>query len=182
MISRTTANAIRQPSRKAKIPNAPATRPDPLAIPMRENTKPANPKALPRSTADSPTGNIAISMQKRIENASPTDPVGMLLFWGEGFSLMVPCFLWPNNDSIETFDIVARCAASATKIVVAPIHDRMPVILPASAYDRWLDADEPVSDLQALLRPYPADKMAAYPISTYVNNPRNQGPKCIEPQ
>jgi putative SOS response-associated peptidase YedK len=58
----------------------------------------------------------------------------------------------------------------------------VPVILAALAYDRWLDADEPVSDLQALLRPYPADKMAAYPISTYVNNPRNQGPKCIEPQ
>jgi putative SOS response-associated peptidase YedK len=58
----------------------------------------------------------------------------------------------------------------------------MPVILPASAYDRWLDADEPVSDLQSLLKPYPADEMAAYPISTYVNSPKNQGPKCIEQQ
>ena len=35
------------------------------------------------------------------------------------------------------------------------LHDRMPVILPVSAYDRWLDADEPVSDLQSLLKPYP---------------------------
>ena len=64
---------------------------------------------------------------------------------------------------------------------MAPIHDRMPVILPASAYDRWLDVDEPVSELQSLLKPYPADEMAAYPISIYVNNPRNQGPECIEP-
>ena len=45
-----------------------------------------------------------------------------------------------------------------------------------------LDADEPVSDLQSFLKPYPADEMAAYAISTYVNSPKNQGPKCIEPQ
>ena len=65
--------------------------------------------------------------------------------------------------------------------MMAPIHDRMPVILPESAYDQWLDADEPLSNLQSLLKPYPADEMAAYPISTYVNNPKNQGPKCFEP-
>jgi putative SOS response-associated peptidase YedK len=58
----------------------------------------------------------------------------------------------------------------------------MPVILPASACDRWLDADELVSDLHSLLKPYPADEMGAYPISTYVNSPKNQGPKFIEPE
>ena len=77
--------------------------------------------------------------------------------------------------------MVTRCAASAMQIAVAPIHDRMPVIPPASAYDRWLDAVEPVSDLQSLLKPCPADEMAAYAISAYVNSPKNQGPKCIEP-
>jgi putative SOS response-associated peptidase YedK len=35
--------------------------------------------------------------------------------------------------------------------LMAPIHDRMPVILPTSAYDRWLGVDEPVGDLQTLL-------------------------------
>jgi putative SOS response-associated peptidase YedK len=35
--------------------------------------------------------------------------------------------------------------------------------------------------MQSLLKPFTVDEMAAYPISTYVNNPRNQGPKCIEP-
>jgi putative SOS response-associated peptidase YedK len=49
-------------------------------------------------------------------------------------------------------------------------------------YDRRLDADEPVGDLQSLLKPYTADEMAAYAISTYVNSPKNQGPKCSEPQ
>jgi hypothetical protein len=57
-----------------------------------EITKPANPNAPLRSTQGSPTGETAISMQERIANTSPTAPVGMvLLFWGEGFLLMVVC-------------------------------------------------------------------------------------------
>jgi putative SOS response-associated peptidase YedK len=91
--------------------------------------------------------------------------------------------LWEGWENPEDFKEVQSCSLITTEAneLMAPIHDRMPVILPASAYDRWLDADEAVSDLQALLKPYSADEMAAYSISTYVNNPRNQGPKCIEP-
>jgi putative SOS response-associated peptidase YedK len=92
--------------------------------------------------------------------------------------------LWEGWENPEDGKEVQSCSLITTEAneLMAPIHDRMPVILPASAYDRWLDEDEPVSDLQALLKPYAADEMAAYPISTYVNNPRNQGPKCSEPQ
>ena len=82
------------------IPQTPATRPDRLAIPRMEITRPANPKAPPRSTQGSPTGETAIPMQKRIANTSPTPPVGMVpLLWGEGFSLMVVWFFWPNQKS-----------------------------------------------------------------------------------
>jgi putative SOS response-associated peptidase YedK len=56
----------------------------------------------------------------------------------------------------------------------------MPVILDPSACDRWLDADEHVSDLQSLLKPFPPAELTAYPVTTYVNTPKNQGPKCIE--
>ena len=92
--------------------------------------------------------------------------------------------LWEGWESPEDGKEVQSCSlitAEANELM-APIHNRTPVILPELAYDRWLDADESVGDLQSLLKPYPADEMAAYPISTYVNNPRNQGPKCIEPQ
>jgi len=53
-------------------------------------------------------------------------------------------------------------------------HHRMPVILPAEHYDLWL-SEEPVEPgiLQPLLVPYPAEEMVAYPVSTAVNNPRN---------
>jgi putative SOS response-associated peptidase YedK len=92
--------------------------------------------------------------------------------------------LWEGWENPEDDKEVQSCSLITTEAneLMAPIHDRMPVILPVSAYDRWLDPDEPVNDLQSPLKPYPADEMAAYPISTYVNSPKNQGPKCIEPQ
>jgi putative SOS response-associated peptidase YedK len=61
------------------------------------------------------------------------------------------------------------------------IHDRAPLIVPASAYDVWLapqpgDADE----LRSLLIPATVG-MQADPVSTAVNNVRNQGPDLIKP-
>lgn len=65
--------------------------------------------------------------------------------------------------------------------LVAPIHNRMPVILPEESYDRWLDAGAPTRALKDLLAPYPARRMDAYAVSTYVNSPRNEGPECVAP-
>jgi putative SOS response-associated peptidase YedK len=54
-------------------------------------------------------------------------------------------------------------------------------VLPDEDYDRWLDPkNEDVAALQGLLRPYPAEEMAAFPISTLVHSPRNDRPECIE--
>jgi putative SOS response-associated peptidase YedK len=62
------------------------------------------------------------------------------------------------------------------------VHDRMPVILDEEDYDRWLDPrQKDVAALESLLVPYPADRMRLYPISTVVNNPRNERAECIEP-
>jgi putative SOS response-associated peptidase YedK len=62
------------------------------------------------------------------------------------------------------------------------LHNRMPVILAPSDYDLWLDPGVQEAELlQPLLRPYPSENMIAYPISTWVNSPRNEGPQCIEP-
>ena len=66
--------------------------------------------------------------------------------------------------------------------VLAPIHDRMPVILPRSAYDLWLDprVHDP-KRLQHLLVPFAADEMEAYPVSRLVNDPENDLPDCVQP-
>ncbi len=63
-----------------------------------------------------------------------------------------------------------------------PIHSRMPVILQPTDYDTWLDPElnDPVQ-LGSLLCPFPAQQMAAYPVSTFVSRAGNEGPTCIEP-
>ena len=55
--------------------------------------------------------------------------------------------------------------------LVAQIHDRMPLILPKSAYERWL-GQEP--DPHDLLVPFPAEQMVMWPVSTRVNKPRKR--------
>ncbi len=71
---------------------------------------------------------------------------------------------------------------TAPNELLASIHNRMPVILPRPAIDLWLDTTAPDKGaLLALLKPYSADEMEAYPVSHYVNSPMNDSPKCIEP-
>jgi putative SOS response-associated peptidase YedK len=62
--------------------------------------------------------------------------------------------------------------------LTAPIHDRMPVILGLKDHEKWL-GDDPAA-LSAVLRPYPAADMVAYPVSTHVNRPANDTARCVE--
>jgi putative SOS response-associated peptidase YedK len=62
------------------------------------------------------------------------------------------------------------------------VHDRMPVILPPDRWALWLDPEAPgPGALRPLLRAFPAEAMAARPVSTAVNNPRCDTPACLEP-
>jgi putative SOS response-associated peptidase YedK len=65
--------------------------------------------------------------------------------------------------------------------LMAPIHNRMPVIIEPADYDLWLDPGDRPEDGLHLLRPYPAPKMSFYPVSTYVNKPGNDDARCIQP-
>jgi putative SOS response-associated peptidase YedK len=60
------------------------------------------------------------------------------------------------------------------------LHNRMPVILDPKDYGRWLDGDLPASTVGDLLKPYPAESMEVWPVSTRVNRPGNDGPELIE--
>ena len=65
---------------------------------------------------------------------------------------------------------------------MAPIHDRMPVILPATAWDAWLDPDNnDLVDLNGLLVPASDSLLTMHPVSTEVNKVSNKGPELIEP-
>jgi putative SOS response-associated peptidase YedK len=63
--------------------------------------------------------------------------------------------------------------------VVAPIHDRMPVILEHEAEARWLDPDAVPAELLDLL--VPMDDLVVTEVSDAVNDVRQDGPALIEP-
>ncbi len=71
---------------------------------------------------------------------------------------------------------ILTTAANAT---LAPIHDRMPVIVPAERFEEWL-AGEPAA-VSDLLRPAPPDALEAVPVSSRVNKAENDDPGLIEP-
>jgi putative SOS response-associated peptidase YedK len=82
-----------------------------------------------------------------------------------------------EGDRLRSATIVTTTANET----IAGLHDRMPVILPASAWDAWLDpADDDLDMLGKLLVPAPASLVATYPVSTEVNSVRNQGPHLVE--
>ena len=65
--------------------------------------------------------------------------------------------------------------------LIAPIHNRMPVILPPEAWPAWL-GEIPASpiELQALLRPFPVAGMRVNPVSTRVNSVKNDDAALID--
>jgi putative SOS response-associated peptidase YedK len=66
--------------------------------------------------------------------------------------------------------------------VVAPIHDRMPVILPRETWATWLRQEQVTKEaLLALLKPYPAVRMRVYSVSSRVNSVKNDDAGLIEP-
>ena len=64
--------------------------------------------------------------------------------------------------------------------LLAPIHSRMPVILPREAWAQWLgETPADAAALQALLTPYPAERMRVYPVAPRVNSVKNDDPSLL---
>ena len=91
--------------------------------------------------------------------------------------------LWENWNSPDGSQILSgTIITTEPNSLIAPIHNRMPVILPESAYEQWLTPGEvDPQQLSPLLRPFEADKMEAYAVSRLVNNPANDKLECINP-
>ena len=77
---------------------------------------------------------------------------------------------------IETFTILT----TDPNELVEPVHNRMPVILEPKDYDRWLDPGDPTRPPIDLLRPYPAERMKAWPVDDRVGNVRNNDPTLLD--
>jgi putative SOS response-associated peptidase YedK len=79
-------------------------------------------------------------------------------------------------------EIISACMiVGQPNPLVSGVHDRMPVMLLAEDYDRWLDPNSKADELGALLRPYDARLMEAYAVNRAVNSVKNDNEQCIEP-
>jgi putative SOS response-associated peptidase YedK len=76
---------------------------------------------------------------------------------------------------IRSFAIITTSANA----IMAPIHDRMPVIIGQADWPLWLG--EVDGDAEQLLRPAPDDLLEVWPVGLMVNSPRNNGPELLEP-
>ncbi len=98
---------------------------------------------------------------------------------GQPFSLAGLWERWEKGAApLETATILT----TEPNQLVAPLHDRMPVIIAPQAFTAWLDPQADPAALLELLQPYPPQEMTAYPVSRAVNKPTNDRPEIIEPQ
>ena len=98
---------------------------------------------------------------------------------GEPFALAGLWETWqaPDGSSVNTCTIIT----TEPNALMKDIHDRMPVILPPSAYDTWLTPDElPAEKALPLLKPFAASKMKAREVSKLVNSPRIDSPEVLK--
>lgn len=95
---------------------------------------------------------------------------------GQPFALAGVWEAWRRQE--ERLETCALFTTSANE-VVAPLHDRMPVILRPPQFAAWLDpTNEDPRTLAPLWAPLPADQLSARAVSQYVNNARHEGPEC----
>ena len=91
--------------------------------------------------------------------------------------------LWESWNAPDGSNVLS-CTIITTQPnrLIEKIHNRMPVILSESAYSTWLEPGEADSKrLSALLTPFPAEELMAYPVSTLVNSPENDLPAVLQP-
>jgi putative SOS response-associated peptidase YedK len=91
--------------------------------------------------------------------------------------------LWTSRTDPASGELVESCTIVTTQPnrLVAPVHDRMPVILPPEVEHDWLDPALSKEHALALLEPYAAELMTALPASTRVNSVRNDDASVLVP-
>ena len=115
---------------------------------------------------------------QQVRGSKAKRPMRITLRTGEPFAFAGLWEEWRNPDGIT----IHSCTIITTtpNELLAPIHDRMPVILTRDAEPLWLDTSIADPGLLAnVLRPYPADAMHAYEVSPLVNSAANNTPEVL---
>ncbi len=117
---------------------------------------------------------------KPIEGSKSKQPMYIYMKDHKPFAFAGLWDLWHAPDGSEVYS----CTIITTEPndLLKQIHNRMPVILPPSAYPSWLEpTEQDPASLAKWLTPFPADKMAAHPVSRLVNSPQAESKECILP-
>jgi len=103
-------------------------------------------------------------------------PYRIVLKSGDPFAMAGIWDKWVSSEGeiIHSFSIIT----TEPNELVAPIHNRMPVILLPENEKMWLD-DPGESTLKGLLKPFPAGLMKAFPVTNLVNSTRNDTPEVM---
>ncbi|MEW6050467.1 MAG: SOS response-associated peptidase [Candidatus Zixiibacteriota bacterium] len=105
-------------------------------------------------------------------------PVRFVLKNGEPFAFagLFDQWMGPDDLVLESFTIIT----TSPNELAAKVHNRMPVILPRDSENLWLTREAAdLTGLTTLLRPYPAEQMDFYEVSSVVNSPANDTKACI---
>ena len=110
-------------------------------------------------------------------NRSPKRPFHITRGHGELFSFAGLWSIWHGDDDrvLRTCTILTTAANSA----LAPLHDRMPVILDLEGEREWLDTSTPSSRLSEVLAGLPSSHTGLSEVGFAVNDARYDGPECL---
>ena len=101
---------------------------------------------------------------------------------GEPMALAGIWEVWRARDDRDA-DPVRSCAIVTIEAnaLMAPIHDRMPVVLEREDWAAWLDPATDMAVVDRLMAPAADGILEAHPVSSLVNNVANDGPQLVEP-
>lgn len=119
---------------------------------------------------------VPVDGWRAIRGARAKQPYAIAMKDGSPFGL---AGLWENwkNPNTEEWERTFAIITVPSNKLVGQIHDRMPAILEASSYERWLSVE---FDPHDLLITYPSEQMTMWPISRRVNKPENDDPSLLE--
>jgi putative SOS response-associated peptidase YedK len=86
-----------------------------------------------------------------------------------------------DEDAPDRFVWTCTVLTTTAEDAVGHIHDRMPLLVEPERYAAWLDPSaSDAEELKKLLVPAAPGRLEAYPVSTEVNNVRNNGPELVD--
>ena len=114
-----------------------------------------------------PAGKLPYAVRRR--DGQPMALAGIWEVWHD-----------PEDEGADAVRSCAIVTTSANKLM-APIHDRMPVIVEPGDWAAWLDPETDMAVVEGLMKPAGARILEAYAVSTQVNKVTNDGPHLLDP-